>query len=86
MANTGVSMVIVLLLTAHLPSMDFILNYVNQHESVLGMIFIIPFTPLFNFYLTLIIRSTNSKYVGATKNGAFKLIDDGKDTATQWEY
>ncbi|KAH8386842.1 hypothetical protein KR093_002877 [Drosophila rubida] len=32
------------------------------------------------------IRSQQGKYLGATKNGAFKLLDDGTDSATQWEF
>jgi fascin 1 len=31
-------------------------------------------------------RSQCGKYLGATKNGAFKLIEGGSDAATQWEY
>lgn len=31
-------------------------------------------------------RSTNGRYLGATKNGTFKLLDEGRETATQWEY
>lgn len=34
----------------------------------------------------MIFRSKDGKYLGATKNGAFKLIEGGSDTATQWEY
>lgn len=30
--------------------------------------------------------STNSRYLGATKNGTFKLLDEARDAATQWEY
>uniref|UniRef100_A0A1A9Z8M5 Fascin n=1 Tax=Glossina pallidipes TaxID=7398 RepID=A0A1A9Z8M5_GLOPL len=49
-------------------------------------------TPVDGFYLELreptriSIRSQNGKYLGATKNGAFKLLEDGSDSATQWEF
>jgi fascin 1/2 len=32
------------------------------------------------------IRAPNGKYLGATKNGAFKLVDGGQGTAIEWEY
>lgn len=31
-------------------------------------------------------RSTKGQYLGATKNGTFKVCDGGQDSATQWEY
>lgn len=31
-------------------------------------------------------RSTNGRYLGATKNGTFKLLDESRENATQWEY
>lgn len=36
--------------------------------------------------MTLLYRSTKGQYLGATKNGAFKVCDGGQDSATQWEY
>lgn len=41
---------------------------------------------LFNHFFSLYFRSQQGKYLGATKNGAFKLLDDGTDSATQWEF
>lgn len=49
-------------------------------------------TPTDGFYLELreptriSIRSTRGHYLGATKNGTFKVCDGGQDSATQWEY
>ncbi|XP_055303663.1 protein singed [Sitodiplosis mosellana] len=48
--------------------------------------------PRDGFYLELreptriCIRSTSGRYLGATKNGTFKLLDEGRDSATHWEY
>lgn len=46
----------------------------------------IVFLCLFDFLYWISFRSTDGRYLGATKNGAFRLLDDNKDTATQWEY
>lgn len=49
-------------------------------------------TPVDGFYIELreptriCLRSKDGRYLGATKNGTFKLVDTGFDTATQWEY
>lgn len=49
-------------------------------------------TPTDGFYIELreptriCLRAADGRYLGATKNGTFKLVDTGYDTATQWEY
>lgn len=48
-------------------------------------------SPSDGFYLELreptriCIRTTDNRYLGATKNGAFKIVGDAQ-SATQWEY
>ncbi|XP_059617455.1 protein singed [Phlebotomus argentipes] len=49
-------------------------------------------SPSDGFYLELreptriCIRSTDGRYLGATKNGTFRIVEGGSDSATQWEY
>lgn len=48
--------------------------------------------PADGFYIELreptriCIRSVEGRYIGATKNGTFKMVDGGQENATQWEY
>lgn len=37
-------------------------------------------------FSNIIRRSTEARYVGATKNGTFKLVEGNVESATQWEY
>lgn len=67
----------------------FLMKFQKLFLMKFQTLFLIKFEKLFaiNNKINLAInRSTNGRYLGATKNGTFKLLDEGRETATQWEY